>query len=193
MTRSSSRAPQRRRPNLIIGLFVILLLIGLYVFAVSPALAVRGLIQAAEDGDIAALERRVDFPALRDSFKAELDGRMRAEMREELRGEDAGLAALGMMLAPTLMDSAVDTLVTPEAVAFMVESGDAPGDEARAASPEASDGGDIQRSYGYRDLNTFVITLIDPDRPDQPLDLLMRRHGLGWRLSGIDLPDRPAT
>ena len=192
MTRTTPRHQHRgRRPNLVIGLFVILLLIGLYVFAVSPALAVRGLIQAAEDGDIAELERRVDFPALRDSFKAELDGRMRAEMREELRGEDSGLAALGMMLAPTLMDSAVDTLVTPEAVAFMVESGDAPGDDADTQPSVGRDrdgGGDIRRSYGYRDINTFVVTLIDPDSPDQPLDLLMRRHGLGWKLSGIDLP-----
>ena len=178
-----------RKRSVLIGVVVASVIVVLILFVVTPALAVQGIIAAAKAGDAASLERRVDFPALRDSLKEELNARMRAEVREELRGEDRGLAALGMILAPTLMDSAVDVFVTPDAVAAMVSSAEAPGPDQDRSSPSDSDP-DIERSYGFRDPNTFVVTLTDPERPDQPLKLLLERRNLvQWKLAGIDLPD----
>lgn len=172
-----------------IGIAVVLFV----MFVISPALAVQGIIGAARAGDAAGLERRVDFPAFRESLKDELNARMRAEIRADLSDEDDGLRALGMLLAPSLMDSAVDAFVTPQAIAAMVESAEAPGtDDSPAAASVDSEDGDLRRSYGYRGLNTFVVTLTDPDRPDQPLDLLLQRRGLfAFQLAGVELPDRP--
>lgn len=167
-------------------------LVLLILFVITPWLAVNGLIQAARAGDAAGLERRVDFPAFRDSLKTELNARMRAELREELAGEDRALASLGMILAPQVVDTAVDAFVTPEAIASMVQTAEAPGDEDGATEPPTTgdEGGDIRQSYGFRDPDTFVVTLTDPDRPGRSLDLLMERRNLvQWKLAGVDLSD----
>ena len=70
-----------------------------------------------------------------------------------------------------------------------------PADIVSRATPESTEQDrDIRQSYGYRDLNTFVLSLTDPDRPDETLKLLLTRHGLfGWKLSGVDLPEKAAT
>ena len=178
-----------RKRGLIVSVVASVIVV-LILFVVTPALAVQGIITAARAGDAGALESRVDFPALRGSLKDELDARMRAEVRDQLRDEDPGLAALGMILAPSLMDSAVDVFVTPDAVAAMVSSAEAPGVKDDGASDSGNDA-DIRRSYGFRDPNTFVVTLTDPERADQPLKLLLERRNLvQWKLAGVDLPDR---
>jgi hypothetical protein len=156
-----------------------------------PILTVRALIQAAETGDEAALERLVDFPAFRESLKDELTARLMAEADPDLR--DSAMGGLGMMLAPMLVGGAVDALVNAPAVAAMVRTADAPGptDMARVA-PADEEASDIRQSYGYRDLNTFVLSLTDPDRPTETLKLLLKRDGpFGWKLAGVDLPNPP--
>ena len=175
------------------GLVVVVVLFLAAYFA-SPLLAVRGLISAAKAGDEAKLERLVDFPAFRDSLKDELNARLRAEMREDLRARDSALAGLGMMLAPSLIGSAVDALVTPSAVATMVRTAEAPDPTDRTTHDKgAGDDGDLRQSYGYRGLNTFAVTLTDPDAPNRRLVLLMeRRNVFGWKLAGIDLTAPPA-
>lgn len=165
-------------------------------FVLSPLPAARGLVQAAKTGDEAKLEQLVDFPAFRDSLKQQLG----AELSGEVRGKSHGLGGLAAMLAPTLVDGAVDALVTPKTVATMVRTARTPdarsvlrGDgeqavAADAASAEAKPKSSIKQSYGYRGLNVFAVTLTDTDRPDRHLALLMERRGLiGWKLAGVEL------
>ena len=159
-------------------------------YALSPVFAAHALIQAGKRGDAAALGRMVDFPAFRASLKDELNQALADEMRD--KGGEAGdvLAGLGMLLAPALVSGAVDTLVTPEAVGQMVRSGEAP-DPTRRTPDEAGpkdDGDDIHQAWGYRNLDTFAVTLTRKDRPDRRLALVMTRRGLfSWKLTGIDL------
>lgn len=178
--------------KLLKGLLVLAVLAFVGAYFGSPVLAVQSLIKAAEAGDAEALERKVDFPALRQSLKDEMAGRFADELREKAGGLGAGLGGLGMALAPSLADSAVDALVTPRVVAEVVRTGQRPEtrDVVRGgdAEPKATDGR-LHRAYGYRDLNTFVIKLSREDRPEQPLRLLMTRHGLfDWKLSGVEFP-----
>lgn len=172
---------------------------GLLAFAVvavavaylaMPILTVRALVRASETGDEAALERLVDFPDFRESLKEQLTARLMDEMRNDPRADDSVLGGLGMLLGPMLVDGAVDALVNPPAIAAMVQTAEAPepADAAVSAEPQAEDD-DIRKSYAYRDLNTFVLGLTDPDRPDEPLKLLLKRDGLfGWKLAAVELP-----
>ncbi len=178
--------------NLIKGVVGVAIVGFLIAYFGTPFLAVNSLVAAAKAGDEAALERLVDFPAFRDSLKDELTARLMAEARGDPRLNDSALGGLGMMLGPMLVGGAVDALVNAPTVAAMVRTGQTPDptdlDDAPPAEDEAS--ADIRQSYGYRDLNTFVLTLTDPDRPEEPLKLLLKRHGLfGWTLSGVDLPE----
>ena len=67
----------------------------------------------------------MDFPAFRTSLKSELNARAALEIRNRTKG-DTGLAALGMLLAPSLVEGAVDNFVTPQGIAAMVRSGETP-------------------------------------------------------------------
>ena len=159
----------------------------------SPFVAAQGLIRAARAGDEAGLERHVDFPAFRASLKDELNARMVGEVRDRADG-DRGLAALGMLLAPSLVSGVVETFVTPQAVAAMVRTADAPEPESPEppADAPAVDKDRIHQAWAYRDMNTFAVTLTRDDRPEDPLVLLMQRRGpFQWKLAGIDLTPDP--
>lgn len=163
----------------------------------SPVLAARDLTQAAESGDEAELRRLVDFPAFRSSLKDELRDEMVAKLRMDNRLGDTALSGLGMILAPGLVNGAVDLLITPEVIAEVVKTGETPDPTRRLRNRETeaetgAKGDEVKQSYGFRDLNTFTLTLSQADDPDQKLTLLMKRRGLfGWKLSGVDInPDR---
>ena len=183
--------------GLIKGVVVLGVVAFLVAYFGTPILTVNSLVAAARAGDEAALEQLVDFPAFRDSLKDELTTRLMTEARADPDVRDSALGGLGMMLAPMLVSGAVDTLVNAPTIAAMVRTAETPDptDTAGATTPEPeSEDRDIRQSYAYRDLNTFVLGLIDPDRPDETLKLLLKRQGLfGWKLAGIDLPDAPAA
>lgn len=167
------------------------------VYVAAPVLAARELVAAARAGDAAGLERRVDFPAFRESLKDELNARLMREMRDS---DDRAGRALAMLFGPALVSGVVDAFVTPEAIAVMVREGEPPapdleGAAAAPATPEPDAAADdrVRQSYGFRDLNTFTVTLTRGDRPDTPVVLLMQRRGLiDWKLAGIDLPETSA-
>ena len=159
-------------------------------YAASPLLAARSLVQAAKTGNEQALERQVDFPAFRASLKDELNARMMVEMRKDRRLADSGLSGLGMLLAPALVGGAVDAFVTPQAISMMVQEGRAPKPEITRQEPQEpkSENKRVRQSWGYRDLDTFAVTLTRDDQPDEQVSLLMKRRNLfGWKLAGIDL------
>lgn len=159
-------------------------------WAVAPVLAAQGLVRAARAGDVRRLEGLVDFPALRQSLKEELNAELVARMRRDPAVADNPLGGLGLMLAPMLLSGAVDTLVTPEMVAEMVVTAEAP-DPTRSPEREPGDerdADDIHQSWGYRDLDHFAVTLTDRDRPDQQLALILERRGLfTWKLAAVDI------
>ena len=173
------------------GLLVLAVVAAVGAYLALPILTVRALARAAETGDEAALERLVDFPAFRESLKAQLTGRLMAEMRQDQRADDSALAGLGMLFGPMLVEGAVDALINPQAIAAMVETAKAPDPADAAAPPEPEPKpGDIRKSYAYRDMNTFVLGLTDPERPDETLKLLFKRDGpFGWKLAGVELPN----
>lgn len=174
----------------LIALAGVILFALLAVAFVSPVIAAQALVRAAKAGDEAALERLVDFPAFRQSLKDELNARMVAELRGRNSDNDSALNSLGLLLAPTLVSGAVDAFVTPPAVAAMVREARTPATtmEGQPRADTPADEEKVHRSYGFRGLNTFAISLNREDRPDQRLDLLMERRGLFvWKLAAIDL------
>jgi len=182
--------------KLVVGLVAATLAAFIVAWAVAPIVAAQSLIRAAKAGDTAKLEQRVDFPSLRESLKAELNAEVLARVRGDPRLTESDLGGIGMMLAPMLLSGAVDTVVTPEVVAAMVRDGEAP-DPTNAPDPApkaGDDGGDIHQSWGYRDLNTFSVTLTRRDAPNKRLALLLDRRGLfSWKLAAVDLQSGTET
>lgn len=164
-------------------------------WGLAPIFAGQALIRAAKAGDAAKLEQLVDFPALRASLKEELNQELITRMGRDPRVAESGLGGLGMMLAPMILSGAIDTVVTPQVLAEMVTTAEAP-DPSRRDKPEPADersDKDIHQAWGYRDLNHFAVTLTDRDQPDQHLALILERRGLfTWKLAAVDLQSEAA-
>lgn len=161
-------------------------------WGLAPVFAGHAVMRAADRGDEAALERLVDFPALRASLKEELTDEAVARLRRDPRLADKGLGGLGAMLAPMLVSGVVDVAVTPQGVAAMVSTARAPSQEEGARGRPHDGKPDLHKAWGYRDLNTFAVTLTDRDRPDHSLALLLERRGLfAWKLAAVDLQTAP--
>lgn len=169
----------------------LLAVVGMVAFAAawagSPLMAAHALGQAAERRDARALERLVDFPALRQSVKAELRERRLAG----LSARRDPLSRAGAWAGGALIGGAVEAAVTPRGLTTLLLLGGAGGrddveQERRSAPPGPT--------LGYRGPNTFAVGIgraTAQERP--PITLLLKRRGLfGWKLEAVDLADPPA-
>ena len=162
----------------------------------SPLMALDGLRDAAQTGNAAELEERVDFPRLRESIK----GQLRTALAEATSSEDGALGAVaGAALGLGVGDRIVDGMVTPEWVADAVSKGTkareaiepAPGSEADQQSDNVvsrSAGASDAMSYDIRrtGFSNFQVDTANADGVAGPT-LLFERDGLGWDLVGIEM------
>lgn len=152
-------------------LFIVIaiLLAGGGWFVGSRIHAVNDLASAARDGDSARLERRVDFPAFRESLKGQAGIAIDRQVRD----------GLGAALARAGTDFAIDRFVNPETLGQLVRTG-------RAGDVTLAVRDDEREPVAWRieggNLHSFRVT-----GPDSRGALIFRRDGLGWRLAGIDL------
>lgn len=188
-------------------LLVLALLVGGWWYA-SPLMALDGLRDAAEAGDEAELEARVDFPALRSSLKEQLRDVLTDAARDP--GGDNPLGAAGAALGLGFVDPIIDNTVTPEWVARTVTEGQrrqeqvgavrealpvrepagpdtpgTPGPYDPDALPPAAQG-EIEWEIEREGLNSFRVTTQSLAGETGPT-LLFARDGLGWDLVGIEM------
>lgn len=171
-------------------------LVALCVWAwFAPHLTVHAMRKAAERGDAEALSSHVDFPALRESVRAQFAARVSDRL-----GGDSGWRRLGADFATTLASPAIDAMVSPEALAMLFAGRDMR--DRYAAPPEAPppatdaaesrggiDTGHWRLSMGYDDLSTFSVKVVNDGMGPAPSRLVFKRHNLlWWKLSGIELP-----
>lgn len=176
---------------------LVALLVGFYL--ASPIFALQGLTAAAKAGDKAKLERAVDFPAVRESLKLQLKASMTRKIEDDPKLRDNPFAAFGQLLLGGLVDKAVDTYATPDAIATMVATKESPkrieatpgGAVVTPPPPEKTKAkaSNTEVDYAYDDLDHFRVTYVDV-RDGSRFDLVLKRHGLfGWKLVEIKLPD----
>jgi hypothetical protein len=181
----------------LIGLALVLVIAATTWYFASPAWTLRQMAQAAESKDAEKLGGYVDFPAVRESTKAQLKAQLVGEMGGT---QTQGFEALGAMIAMRMIDPMVDAIVTPEALqtAFArqqaAQATPAPGAAAGEATNNARQGFDgisvPENAEIVRDgLDRF--TLRDKTKPKGG-GLMFERRGLGWRLTRVDLPDLSA-
>lgn len=165
-------------------------------YAASPLFAVRGLEAAARDGDVDKLQRLVDFPAVRESLKGQLNALFMESMQSDPELRDNPFAGFAAVLAPAIVNQAVDGYVTPDGLARMLQAkppeptmlptAEVPGPAPGEAGVQA---GKSTIKHGYRDLDTYAVTSTSADMPGAQFNFVLHRQGLfGWKLARIELP-----
>ena len=163
-------------------------------FYFSPYIALHQLKSAAQNSDTEELAELVDFPAVRESVKEALKVSV---MREMKKIGDNPFAALGMLMANTMIDPMVESFVSPSGIAALSEGrrpakggGGHTGENLEGVPAESTraegSGPDVQ--MGYEGLSKFTVRFREKQSGEDAIILVMRRQGLSWRLTSVRLP-----
>ena len=162
------------------------------VYALSPYAALYGLARAAQAGDLAAIEARVNLRAVRVSISRQVVvAYLRATGREAELDVPTGSLAAGV--GATIADPVVAEYVSPEAVARLLQGRDRRGPEGAAAGPLRLDSLHAAwRLFAEAETRGFraISFALPPGRPPgEQVRAQLRLAGGSWRLVGVRLPD----
>ena len=149
----------------------------------APYITAYRIGSALEENDEEALSQHVDFPAVRQSLKDELN----AAMAEYAAEEDNVFASLGAMFVGAMADRVIDAIVTPAGLRRLLRDGDL-----ESAMSDVSESGEDpdssmpEVSMSYESLSSFAVTVGEDDQGDH-VKLILKRNGFSWKLSEIRL------
>lgn len=171
----------------IIGAIIALIIVICgYVYA-SPYLAINSIKKAAQAGDSETVSKYIDYPSVRQSFKDQMNAMM---MKEMVNQKDDGFAALGAMLASTMVDKIVDGIVTPEGMTMMMKGKDLK-DAAQSSesNPTTETKEEDQPEYKtrYTSFSDFEVMIQNP-KDSKAVTVKMVRDGLSWKVNKIVVP-----
>lgn len=170
----------------------------------SPVLAMYQLRQAARAGDADAFNARVDYPKLRENFKAQLSGTLTRKLSPGAGSSDIAKAggAFGTMLGMALVGTAVDALVRPETVMRAMQQGQLlpkkgePEISAPASAPspgkapDTGSAGKVTWTSERQGVDRYVAYISQQgDLDDKRIAVVLERSGfVTWRLTEIRVP-----
>lgn len=170
-------APVPRRARAAARIAAALLLVtGAY--AISPRLALRALADAVTAGDTGKIAAAIDFPALRESLKAQVTARLVMSMAEDPKMAGNPFAGLAAVAAPKLIEGAIDSYISPGAIAAM-----APARRGAGGPGERFDPGVLNPRFTGPATYEFEI---GDNRA------IMRPRGLRWKVVDLRLGDAGA-
>jgi hypothetical protein len=178
--------------KIVIALGALLLAAGGWYYA-SPLWTLRAMKQAAVSKDSETLSRYVDYEALRTDIKGDMRRSMMSEMGKQ---PDNPFGAIGMAIAMNLIDPMIEAMVTPEGVEAMFAQQRAADSKGTGVGRSAGSGQTPKAkslaAAGPGDDPVIERVGIDEFRVSNKGEdggLIFRRHGLGWKLSGVDIPN----
>lgn len=170
---------------------VALALAGLLGYVIAgPYLAIRGIGQAIEQQDTAALARHVDFPTLRINLKAQLQDYLVRQAGIDAQSSPWG--GLALQVAGGITGMGVDALATPAGIGAMLQghqlwkratADTVDGDTYGRPAPARPLRGAVER---FESTSRFTATVTTAS--GQPVVFVLSRQGLRWRLTDIRLP-----
>jgi hypothetical protein len=164
-------------------------------YAAWPYFGVYELVAAVQARDVAAVNKRIDFPALRRSLTAQL---VRTYLRITGKGGRPGsaLEQFAVGFGATVADPIVAKLVAPEALLDLLRDGRPSGvfsdnvPSIEGVSTKAL--GNIWRLYWNSELRIgkFYVAVPVDKAPSERFRLEFCLAGWTWRLCGTELPEQ---
>ena len=161
---------------------VVLIIAGVAWYFASPGYTLSRMKAAAESNDADAMASYIDFPALREDLKADLLAQMMAEAQKD----KSPFSGFAMALGPAMVSSMVDGYITPAGMKALFASKRAETRTAAKAERPAESTFKLedQPIIKRRGLSEFLVAT----RKDPNSGMVFKRDGLGWKLSGVELP-----
>ncbi len=191
-----------------VAVVLIVLVMG---YVALPWYSAHQLIAAAQQEDMAKLERYVDFPLLRQNIKVRLRDELRQSIGEDLPPAFGDLFNAG---ADLLVGPLLERLISPQGIVQFIQgqkdwreferelgsSRTSPPSRTQGSQPATPGGKPVAAADGEHDqhwrlqhwyftgLNTVEVVCGNRDTFDRVM-LRLQRHGLRWQLVDIELVD----
>jgi hypothetical protein len=172
--------------RVVIALGVAFVLLGFVAYVVAgPYLTLYALRSGVEARDAEAVAECVDFPALRQNLKDQLQ----AALAKRIDPQQNPLAALAAGFAVNLADPLVDRLISPEGLAGLMAGQKPPLASSEPSPPPSPMKKPLEdATYGYESLDEFVVSV---PSAGGAIRFVLKRSGLSWKLSRIEIPTGP--
>ena len=165
-----------------------LILIGTWLYA-TPYLTIYTMKKASENNDATKFSSYVNYPSLRESFKNTFKAAFNKELMRDSDKEEDGLGnlgkAFGIAMASAIIDPLVESFVTPESLAMMMEGKKPKGNESNEKTATNSNEKKSSISMGYDGIDCFVLDAKD-DKNEIQFSFVFKRKGIwGWELTSV--------
>ncbi len=148
----------------------------------APYFTMHNIQKATEHRNADALAQEINFPELRTSIKANIKSKILKQIATE---NPTIVPKLTPTLVEKIVDPVVDKLITPEGLDSVLL------DKVPEAKIDLSYlETDINKSnvtMGYESFDRFVIHITDKLDRTKDVSLILKRDGLAWKLSEIDI------
>jgi Protein of unknown function (DUF2939) len=147
----------------------------------SPYLTLQSMKNATINRNAEGLAAEIDFPALRANIKNNVRDRV---LKQASNNRDAA-AKTNPELVDKIVGPMVDKIVSPEGLEQLML------DKFPTVKIDLSNlEKDMAKSnidMGYESFDRFLVKIADKTDPSKNVTLTLKRNGLFWKLSGIDL------
>lgn len=189
-------ARTRKRQGGLGGLFANLITVAVLAlviaFFAAPAVAFFAIRSAAETGDVAGLTRLIDYPAVRQSLRPQLDGNPAASAPAPTFMEDPiGAVRRQIELATAPRTPDVDSYLTPAALAALTRGEGHYASQyvdGRLLSPDNTNTGGPMPKPVYWSINRARLSVAD-EGGSETVFTFERKGPFEWMLVHIGLPD----
>ena len=171
--------------KIVIGLGIIAILTIGFIF-IGPYLTLYQIKSAAENQDGAALSEHIDFLALRQSLKDQMNVIVGKEMTKQ--ADDNPFAALGAALGGMMIEKMVDMYVTPASITELMKGKTPEPGSINAPTEDSNNSPLANASTSYESFSKFSVTIKGDDSLGEDVKLVFRRRGMSWKLTEIVLP-----
>jgi hypothetical protein len=175
--------PKKQR-NLLIGGIAGAFLCGGGLYA-SPYLTLYQMYQSVKSSDFQGVASHVDFPALRDSVKANVQMMISQETTQQ---DNPLLGLLGKIIGGVVLDPVVDAVVTPEGVAALLEGQQLQIGRGNHQAKFSQKADSVEVKPHYESFNQFVVSVKPKGEEKSPVEIILSRDFLSWKVSGVRLP-----
>ncbi|WP_309745326.1 DUF2939 domain-containing protein [Chamaesiphon sp. OTE_20_metabat_361] len=147
----------------------------------TPYLTVNSIKNAAENRNADALSQSINFPELKTNIKASIKDQVLKQIAEDSTKSPQATSEL----VEKAINPVVDKLVTPEGIERIMF------DKIPEAKIDLTQlDKDLAKSnitMGYESFDRFVVHITDKVNRSKNVSLILKRDGLAWKLSAIDI------
>ena len=175
---------------------LLIVLVGLFYVA-WPAYSAYQLKLALESGDVAGVERGIDFPSVRQSLRPVATAAIEQNLRDATKGtpgSDLLIEKMSQDTLPKLVETSLDTILTPQAIIRVHAEGKSLRELIKSVKTGGPDlmgqvGGLVRDLFGKKTATQTPPVTAPVDAASAPIVPERRRLGLGnIKSAGFDGP-----